>query len=87
MLYKERFMEYLKDNFTIDNLSYAIIERIIDYGNEHYSHSKNGVSYFIFDILELSLYIDFDEISQFEDFNTDYEEFKKRKYFLEVIKW
>lgn len=86
MLYKDRFMEYLKDNFTINNLSCAIIEKIIDYGNEHYSHSKNGVSCFIYDILGLSLYIDFEEISQFEDFNTDYEEFKKRKYFPEVIK-
>ena len=85
MFDKERFIEYLKDNFTLDFTTYSIIESIIDYGNKRYSHSKNSVSYFIYDLLD-PICIDFEEIKQFEDFTVDYEEFKKRKYYKELIK-
>lgn len=63
--YKNEFLEYMENNFTIDNLTKDLIESIIKYGEKHQNVTKNQIVYFIYDILSEIYYIKYEEIAQF----------------------
>ena len=63
---KEKFLEYVKDNFDLDDFSIQLINSIIEYGEKHQNTTKKQIVYFIYDVLSnLECFLDFEEIEQF----------------------
>lgn len=64
--HKDEFLEYLKENFWIDNFSIQLIASIIDYGEKHHNTTKKQIVYFVYDILSnVEGSLDFKEVEQF----------------------
>lgn len=63
---KEEFLEYVKDNFNLDDFSMQLINSIIEYGERHQNTTKRQIVYFIYDVLSnVECFLDFEEIEQF----------------------
>lgn len=63
---KEEFLEYIKDNFNLDDFSIQLINSIIEYGEKHQNTTKKQIVYFIYDVLSnVECFLDFEEIEQF----------------------
>lgn len=66
MFDKDRFLEYMKDNFKLDDFSIRLIESLAKYGEETCNIAKNQLICFLWDILsEVEPSIDFYDIDQF----------------------
>ena len=63
---KGAFMDYLNENYEIDDPTRAIIRNIIDYATENLSDYKGDISHFIFYMLGPVLDINLDEILEYE---------------------
>lgn len=66
MFDKNGFMGYLHENFSFNATTLWLIESVVDYGIKNFGHSKDGTSYFIYDIIRGIESIDIEEIEQFE---------------------
>lgn len=63
---KEEFLEYVKDNFNLDDFSMQLINSIIEYGEKHQDTTKRQIVYFIYDVLvNVECFLDFEDINQF----------------------
>ncbi|NMW84707.1 hypothetical protein HKO22_02975 [Peptoniphilus sp. AGMB00490] len=63
---KDDFLEYYKENFSVDNFYIQLIASVIDYGEEHHNTTKKQIVYFIYDILSnVEGTLDIKEVEQF----------------------
>lgn len=63
-MYKEKLLNYIKENITNDAITLQIIENLIDYANKNF-HCIHSTLYFIYDMLEGA--IEFKDLEQFEN--------------------
>lgn len=63
--YKNEFMEYMENTFTMDRSSRWLLESVVDYGDKNCNVTKNQIVYFIYDILKEAMPISYEEIEQF----------------------
>lgn len=73
---KNAFMEWLTNNFTVENFGRYTVENIIDYASEHEHVSKDQFAYFVSDMIPE---ITFSEVAFFcdDDILTSYGKSKK----------
>lgn len=66
MFDKQKFLEYMQDNFFLDTFSIRLLDSLVDYGKKHCNVSKGQLVNFLCDILvEAEPSIKYNEIDQF----------------------